>query len=193
MIPDEVSLALIKLYEKFRKPIHSYMYSLFGNQEDADDLTQEVFIHACNSWNSIYKGRHASLWLYSIATTLCIERLRRQKSPQFPTEQNSNEDSSEGSLKENNLSLLSFHVDFCDSIKKESIQQALMSIPYEYAIILILNVSQKMSYQEVAAIMGISPGTAATNIQQAKKLFLNQYHRVIADKIKTGKSTDENQ
>src|ERR1700722_1129315 len=38
------------LYEKFSRPIHSYIYRLLGSQEDADDVTQEVFTRAYISW-----------------------------------------------------------------------------------------------------------------------------------------------
>ncbi len=41
--------ALTLLYEQFRRPIHSYIYRLLGSLEDADDLTQEVFVRACIS------------------------------------------------------------------------------------------------------------------------------------------------
>ncbi len=36
--------ALSMLYEQFRRPIHSYIYRLLGSMEDADDVTQEVFV-----------------------------------------------------------------------------------------------------------------------------------------------------
>src|SRR5215471_868238 len=42
------------LYEKFKRPIHSYIYRLLGSQDDADDLTQEVFMRAYVAWNDLY-------------------------------------------------------------------------------------------------------------------------------------------
>src|SRR5437667_11976346 len=30
------------LYEKFKRPVHSYIYRLFGSNDDADDLAHEV-------------------------------------------------------------------------------------------------------------------------------------------------------
>ena len=52
------------LYEKFRQPIHSYIYRLLGSQDDADDVTQEVFIRAYVAWNSLYDRENLSPWLY---------------------------------------------------------------------------------------------------------------------------------
>ena len=67
------------LYEKFSRLIHSYIYRLLGSQEDADDVTQEVFTRAYLSWNDLYDRDNLSPWLYRIATNLCVDQLRRRK------------------------------------------------------------------------------------------------------------------
>ncbi len=55
---DTPALDFGMLYEKFRRPIHSYIYRLLGNQEDADDLTQEVFTpYAVTALVSILRAR----------------------------------------------------------------------------------------------------------------------------------------
>src|SRR6059058_227937 len=71
--------ALSMLYEQFRRPIHSYIYRLLGSQEDADDVTQEVFVRACISWSGLYERNNLSAWLYRIATNLCVDLLRRRR------------------------------------------------------------------------------------------------------------------
>src|SRR5918911_3415258 len=75
----DAGLTLTMLYEQFRRPIHSYVYRLLGNQEDADDITQEVFVRACTSWDGLYERDRLSPWLYRIATNLCVDLLRRRK------------------------------------------------------------------------------------------------------------------
>src|SRR6266700_6901641 len=78
--PDDASvLDFGMLYEKFRRPIHSYLYRLLGSQEDADDLTQEVFTRAYVAWNDLYDRENLSPWLYRIATNLCVDLLRQRK------------------------------------------------------------------------------------------------------------------
>src|SRR5215472_16023786 len=70
---------LILLYEKYKRPIHTYVYRLLRSQEDADDLTQEVFLRAFVSWNDLYDRNNLSAWLNRIATNLCVDLLRRRK------------------------------------------------------------------------------------------------------------------
>src|SRR6266851_2735914 len=54
------ALDFAMLYEQLRRPIHSYVYRLLGSQEDADDLTQEVFTRAYVSWNDLYDRENLS-------------------------------------------------------------------------------------------------------------------------------------
>jgi RNA polymerase sigma-70 factor (ECF subfamily) len=62
--------------------------------------------------------------------------------------------------------------------EREHIQLAIANMPQDYAVALVLNAAQGLSYQEVAARVGISPNAAATRISRAKKLFVEYYQRV---------------
>src|SRR5258708_2182762 len=66
---NEQPLDLILLYEKYKRPIHTYVYRLLGSLEDADDLTQEVFILAFVPWNDLYHPQHLSPYLYPFPPT----------------------------------------------------------------------------------------------------------------------------
>src|SRR5258706_4660912 len=71
--------ALSALYERFRRPIRSYIYRLLGSQEDADDVTQEVFVRVFTAWDGLHDRDNLSAWLYRIATNLSVDLLRRRK------------------------------------------------------------------------------------------------------------------
>ncbi len=75
----EKTLAVTQLYDEFRRRIYSHSYRLLGNQQDADDITQEVFVSAYLTWDSLSDRDNLSGWLYRIATNLCIDRLRQRK------------------------------------------------------------------------------------------------------------------
>jgi RNA polymerase sigma-70 factor, ECF subfamily len=50
-----------------------------------------------------------------------------------------------------------------------------MSMPDDYAVVLVLSAAQGVPYQEIAAILGISPNAAATRISRAKRMFAEKY------------------
>jgi RNA polymerase sigma-70 factor (ECF subfamily) len=172
--------ALSDVYERFRRPIHSYVSRLLNSQEDADDVTQEVFVRLFIAWDGLHDRDHLSAWLYRLATNLSIDLLRRHKRISWwplawrrmgdqPRESRAEEDDSylppdSGGIPE--------------IFEREHMRLALASIPQEYAIVLVLNAAQGVPYQEVAAIIGISPGAAATRISRAKKMFREHYQRI---------------
>src|SRR5438876_116679 len=177
--------ALSMLYEQFRGPIHSYIYRLLGNQEDADDVTQEVFVRACIAWDGLYERNRLSAWLYRIATNLCVDMLRRRKRIAWwplnyhrPGDERFEVGASDDS---------SFQLHDSGGIpeiaERELIRHTLAKMPEEYAVALVLSVSQGIPYQEIATIVGISPNAAATRISRAKRMFAEQYQRLIREGV----------
>src|SRR5437764_170248 len=62
--------------------------------------------------------------------------------------------------------------------EREHIRRALANMPRDYAIVLVLSAAQGVPYQEIAAIVGISPNAAATRISRAKRMFAEVYQRM---------------
>jgi len=168
------------LYEQFRRPIHSYVYRLLGDVEDADDVTQEVFVRACISWNGLYERNRLSAWLYRIATNLCVDILRRRKRISWwplSYRNRGEERFDDGAINDSDW-LLPDSGGIPEIAERELIRQALACIPEEYAVALVLNAAQGVPYHEVAAILGISANAAATRISRAKRMFVEAYQRL---------------
>ena len=185
----DAALTLTMLYEQFRRPIHSYVYRLLGNQEDADDITQEVFVRACTSWDGLHERDRLSPWLYRIATNLCIDQLRRRKriswwplSLRFHKD-----DSDEEIVNDDSSSILADSGGIPEIAEREHIRLTLMSMPEEYAVVLVLSAAQGIPYQEIGTILGISSNAAATRISRAKRMFAERYQHISNSKEGTGK------
>lgn len=178
---DTEAATLLMLYEQYRRPIHSYTYRLLGNREDADDVTQEVFVRACTAWNGLYEREHLSAWLYRIATNLCVDQLRRRKRVSWwpLSRRTRNDEDTQESAGDEMVRLLTDMGGIPDVAERELIQMALAHMPHEYAVVLVLNAAQGVPYQEIATIVGISPNAAATRISRAKKMFAEQYRRLV--------------
>ncbi len=179
------------LYEKFKRPVHSYIYRLLGSHEDADDLTQEVFTKAYVAWNDLYDRDNLSSWLYRIATNLCIDQLRRRKRISWwPLARRSN--TAEQLNSDEELSYLPPDTGGIPEIaEREHIRLALANIPADYAIVLVLNAAQGVPYQEIGKIVGISPNAAATRISRAKRLFAGEYERLNGNDTAKRRRRDE--
>jgi len=177
---DAHPLDLGTLYERFKRPIHSYIYRLLRSREDADDVTQEVFMRAHVLWNDLHDHDNLSSWLYRIATNVCIDLLRRRKRISWwPLVHHHHNSGLVGASVDEDAAYLPLDSGGIPEIfEREHIRLTLAHMPREYAIALILSAAQGLPYQEIAVILGISPGSAATRISRAKRLFADQYQRL---------------
>jgi len=174
---EEKSLAVARLYETFRRRIHAHTYRLLGNQQDADDVTQEVFITAYLSWESLYDRAHLSAWLYQVATNLCIDRLRGRK------QRSSRIDRRTESVTEAEAAYLpSTGGGIPEIAEREHIQRTFAHLPRGYSFPLLLSAAG-VPYWEIASIIGVSPNAAATRLTRAKKLFAEEYQRLGSDVV----------
>ena len=178
------------LYEKFKRPVHSYIYRLLGSHDDADDLTQEVFTRAYVAWNDLYDRDNLSSWLYRIATNLCIDHLRRRSRISWWPLVRRNHTGEQPNGDEEISYLPSDTGGIPEIAEREHILLALANIPADYAIVLVLSAAQGVPYQEIGEIVGISPNAAATRISRAKRLFAEQYQR-LSGEVATRSQRDE--
>ena len=178
--------ALSVVYQRFRQPIYSYTYRLLGNEEDAADVTQEVFLRACISWESLSNRDHLGVWLHHVATNVCIDLMRRRRRISWwpLTRRNHRSRYIEGLGEEDAFSLLPPDSGGIPEVaEREHIQRVLAAMPEEYALVLVLSIIQGIPYQDVATIVGLSPAVTATRISRAKKMFVEQYRRLSMDTV----------
>ena len=178
--------ALSILYEQFRRPIYSYTYRLLGNRDDAADVTQEVFLRACISWESLRDRDQLGVWLHRVATNLCIDLIRRRKrlswwplsrwkrSSRYVEEVSDDDPLSHLPPDSGGIPEIA---------EREHIQRVVAAMPEEYALVLVLSVIQGIPYQAIATIAGLSPAVTATRISRAKKMFVEQYRRLGMDEV----------
>src|SRR6266568_7955827 len=174
----ENALEFTQLYEEFRPRIYSHIYRLLGNRQDADDVTQEVFVSAYLTWDSLYARDKLSGWLYRIATNLCIDLLRQRKRLSCWVYEDAHGVGAEDD------SLRSPHSGGIPEIaEREHIQRTFAHLPQGYALPLLLNAAGGIPYQEIALIVGISPSAAAIRLTRARKLFAEEYQRLGSDVV----------
>lgn len=173
------------LYEKFKRPIHSYIYRMLNSQEDADDILQEVFTRAYLAWDELYDRGNLSPWLYRIATNLCVDVLRRRKRiAWWPLSRGRRGDTADEQRPDEEAWRLPPDSGGIPEVgEREHIQETLARMSHEYAVALVLSAAQGIPYQEIAAIMGISPNAAATRISRAKRIFAELYQRIAEEAV----------
>lgn len=176
---EEKEALLTTVYYEYSGPIHSYASRLLGNSEDADDITQEVFIRVHGHLSELRDPARLKSWLYRIATNLCMDQLRRRSRTRriFGVAVPLGPDSDDGDRAPAREVANPASSSTIDQVaERDHIAGALRQMPPKYAICLMLHSAQGLSYREIADILGISPGAAAVRLTRARDLFSRHYN-----------------
>ena len=176
-LPSEAQLAAI--YREFSGQIHTYAYHLLGNQEDADDITQEVFIRAYARMAQLREQASMRSWLYRIATNLCMDHLRRRSRVKriFGIEISLG-GSPDADEPPRDIAQPMALAELEGVAERDHIALALKRMPDKYAVCLLLHSLQGLSYREIADVVGVTPGAAAVRLSRARDLFARYYEEL---------------
>jgi RNA polymerase sigma-70 factor, ECF subfamily len=70
---------IAQLYTKYQEYVTRVCFRYVKNQEDAEDLTQEIFLKLIDRLDSFQGDSQISTWLYRIAANHCLDYLRWKK------------------------------------------------------------------------------------------------------------------
>jgi RNA polymerase sigma-70 factor, ECF subfamily len=76
---DNVELSITKIYRENYLDVYKFLICFLGNQNDAEDLTQEVFIRVLKNLSSYNQQSSIKTWIFSIAKHAAIDHHRKNK------------------------------------------------------------------------------------------------------------------
>ena len=160
--------AFEKLVTEHEKGVYAIALRMTGNPEDASDMTQEAFIKAYNSLQSFRGDSKFSVWLYRIASNVCLDFLRSRS--RKPTVSLSVEDD-EGEETELDIADESQSPELLleRGLTRDAVRRGLQAMPPDYRQILLLREIQGLSYEEIADVLRIEVGTVKSRIFRARK------------------------
>lgn len=163
--------------EKFRFIVEKYQQMVFRtcigfvhNKDDADDISQEVFIQTYRSLNR-FKGESAfSTWLYRIAVNASLNSIR--KSPLkllFQKFENLTGNKTVPEIYTNTADTDDPENILIRQEQTDRVRKALDSLPENQKTAIILSKYDDLPQKEIAEIMNITEGAVEALIQRAKK------------------------
>src|SRR5215475_8024750 len=137
--------------------VYRLAYRLSGNQQDAEDLTQETFIRVFRSVQNYQPGTFEG-WLHRITTNLFLDMVRRRARIRMEALP---EDYDRVPADEPNPEQI-YH----DSRLGPDLQAALDSLPPEFRAAVVLCDIEGLSYEEIGATLGVKLGTVRSRIHR---------------------------
>jgi len=140
--------------------VYRLAYRLTGNTHDAEDLTQEVFVRVFRSLPGYTPGTFEG-WLHRITTNLFLDMARRRQRFRFEGLGEETESRLDGGEPTPAQAFDDRHLD-------DDIQAALKALAPEYRAAVILCNIEGLSYEEIAATLGIKLGTVRSRIHRGR-------------------------
>ncbi|MDT3396231.1 RNA polymerase sigma factor SigE [Streptomyces sp. B1866] len=140
--------------------VYRLAYRLTGNQHDAEDLTQEVFVRVFRSLSTYTPGTFEG-WLHRITTNLFLDMVRRRQRIRFDA---LGEDAAERLPSREPSPQQHFNDTHFDA----DVQQALDTLAPEFRAAVVLCDIEGLSYEEIAATLGVKLGTVRSRIHRGR-------------------------
>jgi len=150
-----------EIIERYQAKLYQTAFYYTRNVEEANDLTQEIFIKVYNKLAGFKRGSAFSTWLYRIAVNHCLDWCRQKKVEH-------DEDNVLGKLPDRQGGPEDV---FLRREKEVEIQEAVRGLPEIYSTVLILYYFQDYSPQQIADILNISKRTVETRLFRGRKML----------------------
>jgi RNA polymerase sigma-70 factor (ECF subfamily) len=164
------------IVQTYRRKVFNVAYRFVGTYDEAEDLTQDIFLKVFRSLSSFDRRANFQTWLISVSRNLCIDRYRsgRRAREVFAREVDAAtvQAESPGPSPE-------ARVDTQDRIGL--LREALRGLSPALRTAVLLRDIHELSYQEIADRLGIAEGTVKSRINRGRAELAKQIDRLRAD------------
>jgi RNA polymerase sigma-70 factor (ECF subfamily) len=158
-----------ELVELYQPRIYSLALRMVRRAEDAQDVTQETFIRMFRALERYDLSRPFGAWLFSIASRLAIDHLRRRKLQPIPLTQRDRDDE-EYTLDVEDPGPRPEEVT-AQHAEEDRARALIDTLPPHYRIVVVLRHQEDLSYEEISAALHLPLGTVKARIHRARALL----------------------
>jgi RNA polymerase sigma-70 factor (ECF subfamily) len=158
------------LVKRYQDRIYNFVYRMTEDPDEAEDLTQEVFVRVYRSLPRFRGQASFQTWLYRIASNLCIDRHRHQeRSPQVVRSLDAPVEGPDG---EREFEVPDWQSNpesaFLSQELREQVHRALASLTEKLRVVVVMYDMQGLSYEEIAQILRCPVGTVKSRLFNAR-------------------------
>ena len=166
--------AFEEIYQLYHRRIYNAVYGMLGDADDAQDVTQDVFMRLHDALPTLRADEAFSTYLYRIALNLCRDRARRKKRVRFQSIDTPRADD-DGDVEP---------MDFPDQGKlpeetvntdelQQRVREAVTTLSTDHKAVIVMHHFQGMEVNDIAGILGVPTGTVKSRLARGR----DQLHR----------------
>jgi len=158
--------AFEELVNRYKRPVFSIVYRMIGQYQEAEDITQEVFINVYEKLYQFDSNKKFGPWIYRIATNASISALRKKKKViTLDFDETYGKAYEDYYLADSGDPQIMFeHAEL-----KIFTDKAINELPENYRVVIILRYQMDLNNQEIAEVLGVSKENVEVRVHRARK------------------------
>src|SRR5438046_9150943 len=168
---DQIAWDLI--VKQYWRKVFNVAYKFVGKHDEAEDLTQDIFLKIFKSLDTFDRRANFQTWLISVSRNLCIDHYRsvRKERETIDRDVDANE-LAPASRDEGPMAALEQR----DSVAL--LRQALAALPATLRPAVLMRDLQELSYQEIADALSLPEGTVKSRINRGRTELARQINKL---------------
>lgn len=166
------------LVDRYKAYVFTLSLRFVKNREDAEEVSQDIFIKTYRSLADFRGGSKFSTWLYTIVNTTCITFLRKKK---LEVHSLDNEkifevaDSQDSGFQANQVEQKS---------RINMVNEAIGMLSGDDAEVLTLFYKGEQSLEEIGQVLGLEPNTVKVRLHRARQRLKEKMEKYFAEEVK---------
>lgn len=163
---------LVRLHDRgLRMLAHRMLY----DRAAMDDVMQDAYLKAFRGFSGFRGEAQARTWLYRIVYNACLDRLRRDKRQREAPLEGADGGGCAGgcavAYQGRRLSAVAALGETDSVVERVDLATALASLPEDQRTAVLLVDAAGFSYEEVAEVLGVRPGTIGSRLHHARSVL----------------------
>ena len=152
----------------FRPQVQRHILAMVRDRSEAEELTQDTYARALERIGQLRDPQAALAWLYRIATSVSLDRLRQRRpaTVALDTIAPTGAEAAQAAEREYAPSLLGTALEHSEM--SECVQGYLAALPDDYRIAILLHDGYGVSNPEIAQLLGCSLATVKIRVHRAR-------------------------
>ena len=157
------------LYDRYINKVYNFCLAFTGDDDDAKDCTQEVFIRVYRSIGKFRSDAKFNTWLYRIINNTCKDMVKKVSyRKRMVSSDSEGWDTQGGSLDDPVSNYPDPYVELTRKEMREQFLSALKKLKPAFRRIMILRDIEGRSYEEISEITGRNPGTVRSSLARGR-------------------------
>lgn len=178
---DRDEAAFREMVQTYQGQVFNLVFRMLGNREEAEDLSQEVFVTVFKSIDGFRGDAKFSTWLYRIAANQCKNRFKYLARRHYHTNKPLDDLTERDAAGRQGGPVVPLQAQISEPDKiveakrlEQAIQREIAGLEEDQRLLIVLRDIQGLSYQEIATITQLPEGTVKSRLHRARVALKNK-------------------